>query len=111
MSTGLVSGVTGLRAVGLALLVALAGCADREPLPETPQQGVLAFDARVVRVSLEGGFYGLISDGDVRFEPLNLAPSYQRDGLRLRVRAEPADVASIRMWGRPIRILDVQVLQ
>ena len=111
MNAVLVSAVTRSWLVGLALLVALAGCADREPLPATPPQGVLAFDARVVHVSLEGGFYGLISAEDVRFEPLNLAPSYQHDGLRLRVRAEPADVASIRMWGRPIRILDVQVLR
>ena len=89
------------------LSAGLAGCASTPaPEPTTP----LVFEARVVHVPLEGGFYGLITTDEVRYEPRDLAPHLQRDGLRLQVQAEPADVASIRMWGRPIRILQAEPL-
>lgn len=93
------------------LAIGVSGCAATSP---APQQGAasapLQFDARVVHVPLEGGFYGLATDDGRHYEPLNLAPRFEREGLRLRLRAEPADVASIRMWGRPVRILDAEIL-
>lgn len=95
------------RAAALCLLLlTYAACTSSKPPPEperTPES--LALDARVVYVPLEGGFYGLVAADGARYEPHGLTPELQRDGLHLRLRVEPLDRTSIRMWGRPVRIL------
>lgn len=103
------------RAGGLLAGVWLSGCVATQPVPqgrpgdEVPSH-VVEFDARVVYVTLEGGFYGLVADNGVRYEPLALAPRFRRHGMRLRVRARPVDVASIRMWGKPVHIVNAEPL-
>lgn len=96
------TGVLGL------LLASLAGCAGPEAMPTPgPADDVLRFDARVVHVPLEGGFYGLVGDDGRHYEPVGLAARFRRDGMRLHVQAQRLERASIRMWGQPVRILDV----
>ncbi len=110
-------GAAGLQAPGpwwpvlilaLALLAACGVQAGREGAGEA---GMPDFEARVVRVPLEGGFWGLVADDGRRFDPGALPRELQQEGLRVRVRAEPlGGVAGIRMWGTPVRVLEISPL-
>lgn len=101
----------GRSASALLLAMCVGGCAHPGgPQPPLAGRAPIHFDALVVHVPLEGGFYGLLTSDERRYEPLNLAPQFQKDGLRLRLRAELADVASVRMWGQPVRILHAERL-
>ena len=60
-------------------------------------------------IDLEGGFYGIITDDGERHEPVNLHVDYQVDGLRISYKYTTLhDVASFRMWGTPIEILEIR---
>lgn len=67
------------------------------------------FAATVVYVPLEGGFYGLRTDGGRQYEPRNLPAAMRKDGLRVRVRGIlVTGVASFRQWGVPLDILHIE---
>ncbi|NIQ97372.1 MAG: hypothetical protein GWO11_02490, partial [Desulfuromonadales bacterium] len=57
---------------------------------------------------LEGGFFGLIADGGEKFLPLNLPEDFKKKGLKVRIRGEVKKVMSISMWGKPLKILDIE---
>jgi hypothetical protein len=59
-------------------------------------------------ISLEGGFFGIISDDGNRYDPVNLPPRFESDGLRVLFVGEILDLFSIHMWGRIIRIIQIQ---
>ena len=60
-------------------------------------------------VDLEGGFYGIITDTGEHHNPINLHVDYQVDSLRINYKYKTLqNVASIRMWGTPIEILEIQ---
>lgn len=63
----------------------------------------------VTFVDLEGGFYGIIGDDGERYLPLNLAPDYEVDGLRIAFDYEPVkDTSTIQMWGIPVNITFIE---
>lgn len=66
------------------------------------------FAGTVVHLDLEGGFWGIVTTDGRRFEPLDLPEGLQRQGLRVRVTAQPVPrVAGSHMWGTVIRVLDI----
>ncbi|MFC2134493.1 hypothetical protein ACFLTH_07730 [Bacteroidota bacterium] len=63
----------------------------------------------VLFVDLEGGFYGIIDDNDVRLDPVNLPEGYQVDGLRVHLEFVILDEQeSVHQWGTLIEIIDVE---
>lgn len=86
----------------LLLLTGLA-CHNAPDLTEPPAPE-LRLEATVTYVPLEGGFYGLVTDDGARYLPLNLDDAFRRDGLRVRAEGTVADVATIQMWGTPVRL-------
>ena len=59
----------------------------------------------VTHEDLEGGFYGIVADDGTKYEPLDLDPKYQLDGLRVAFETTPAgDTVSTRMWGTPVHL-------
>jgi hypothetical protein len=69
----------------------------------------ISFEGTVKHIPLEGGFYGIVSSQGNKFDPVNLAPPYQLDELRVRVRAMPQpEKVSFHMWGKIIKIVDIQ---
>lgn len=77
--------------------------------PEGPDPATIVSDVGTIRYQdLEGGFYGLETDDGDRYNPLNLDARFRQDGLRVRFRAVKQDeVATIQMWGTPVRILEM----
>lgn len=57
----------------------------------------------------EGGFWGIVTDDQQYLRPTNDLPAeFQRDGCRITARAEPSNEISFHMWGRNVRVRDVQ---
>jgi inhibitor of cysteine peptidase len=61
---------------------------------------------------LEGGFYGILGDDGQKYDPLNLDPKYQEDGLRVAFHAmEAGGVGTTHLWGTPVTLDFVNEIQ
>lgn len=73
-----------------------------------PAQNRLAFNGKVERVELEGGFWGIITDDGRRLDPGKLPAAVQVDGLQVQGEAKLlTDVMTVRMWGTPVELLEI----
>ena len=62
-------------------------------------------------ISLEGGFYGIITDDNKSLDPLNLSKEFQTDGKRIYFKyIEKKEMASFHMWGTIVEIIEVREL-
>lgn len=60
---------------------------------------------------LEGGFWGIVGDDGQNYDPQNLAPEFQKEGLRVSFEAAPAtNQMSIHMWGMIVEIKSIKKL-
>jgi len=76
-----------------------AGCGSRTEISGT---GTVRF------ITLEGGFYGIVADDGLHYDPINLGRELHEDGIRIRFKAEKRkDLASVHMWGDIIEIVEV----
>ncbi len=94
----------------VALLGLSASCAQYPSAAGSSVPDQVRFDGRVVRVELEGGFWGLIADDGSRYDPRSLPARFQEHGMRVRVAVQPLDLASVHMWGTPVRIVTIEAL-
>lgn len=104
---GLGTSLCGIGSALRAVLVAaalLAACAG----PVGAGEAALEFRAEVVRVELEGGFWGLVAEDGRKYDPGRLAPEYRQAGLKVTVRAERAQRVSFRQWGAPVEIVRIE---
>lgn len=63
-------------------------------------------------ISLEGGFYGIVTDDYKNLDPLNLPREFQRDGLKIFFKyVEKKNMASTHMWGMIIEIIEIKELK
>lgn len=70
----------------------------------------ITFVAEVTWISLEGGFYGFVTENGSKFLPLNLHEEFRKDGLKVKIRGKiRKDVATIYMWGTPLEILEIEL--
>ena len=87
--------------------------ADTERTQSNPPDAVegdslLTISGTIQRVELEGGFYLIRSDDGASYDPMNLAEPFQRDGLKVRVRAKlRPDMGGIHMAGPIVEIVEI----
>lgn len=98
-----------LRVTVSILLSTLCSCLDQndnDPLSFSKHVSTTG----VVRYQdLEGGFYAIIGDDGVNYDPINLDRSFHQDGRRVRFSGNTdVEIASIHMWGRIIYLTDIQ---
>jgi inhibitor of cysteine peptidase len=63
-------------------------------------------------ISLEGGFYGIITDKNEHLDPINLSKEFQVDGKRVTFRyIIRTDLASFHMWGAIIEIIEIKEMK
>ncbi|MCH7505214.1 hypothetical protein IID04_06245 [PVC group bacterium] len=74
-------------------------------------QSMIAGVGEVRYMEFEGGFYGIVSDQGDKYYPLNLEEEYKKDGLRVSFEAVPADVMTIQMWGIPVEIKIIKLIE
>ena len=101
-----------------SLLILFAGCGgpsdehlivSSADFEDEQQEALLVVEVRWI--SLEGGFYGLVAEDGARYLPVNLPEEYKKDGLKIKVRGKvKTDVATIYMWGTPLEITEIEVL-
>ena len=65
----------------------------------------------VVFNEFEGGFFGIVTEGGDRYDPLNLGDEFKTHGLRIRFEAKLLrDRMSIHMWGKLVEILEAEAI-
>ncbi|MFW9819959.1 MAG: hypothetical protein ACFFE5_10145 [Candidatus Thorarchaeota archaeon] len=58
----------------------------------------------------EGGFYGIISDDGIHYEPINLPDEFKIDALRvLFIFKIPNDSTSYHLWLKIVEIFDIMI--
>jgi len=58
--------------------------------------------------TLEGGFYGIIGDDGIKYQPLNLPRKFRQEGTFIKFDATPNDnIASSLMWGSIVELSNV----
>jgi hypothetical protein len=88
--------------VAIMLLMGVAACANGAaghdeagwvtPSPAAEEAGTEVRITGVVKhLELEGGFYAIRGDDGVTYDPTNLPPAFQRDGLRVEAEARRRD--------------------
>ncbi len=98
---------------GLILILLLLGCTAPVSEGTTPaadkQQPTLNFDARVIYVALEGGFFGLQDEQGRHYLPDSIPPELRHNGQAVTVKAHPAPPSvGFRMWGQKIIIEEIE---
>jgi hypothetical protein len=91
-------------ALALVLVMLLQSCT-------TENEDAIKTTGTVVFLSFEGGFYGIVGDDGKHYDPTNLAPEFQKDGLRVRFEAKTMEgMASYHQWGTLVELIIIQKL-
>lgn len=93
----------------LAILLAGVFATVISTVPSSSRD-VISAEGKVRYISIDGGFYGIITSDGKKYFPLNLPPAYKVDGLKVRFKAKPKNVATAYGWGKPIKILEIEVV-
>jgi len=99
--------IIGLIIIGGAAIVVLGLLLPVRTDTIVPEETV-TFVGIATYVDLEGGFWGFVADDGTRYLPVNLPrDAALHEGQRVVVTAVLADVATIQMWGTPIRVISL----
>ncbi len=76
------------------------------------EENLVKTTGRIVYISLEGGFYGILGDDGVKYDPVNLSSDFQQDSLGVRFEGKIlTDQTSIHMWGKLLQLSRIDRLQ
>lgn len=84
------------------LFLFLVGCED--DLQTVSNAGTIRY------LSLEGGFYGIITDTNENYLPENLSSTFKTDSLRIMFEGYVTDKPTTVQWGRTIFITKIKRL-
>ncbi|WDE05681.1 hypothetical protein SG34_001690 [Thalassomonas viridans] len=77
---------------------------ERRPVQEW-QHGTVKY------LTMEGGFYGIVTDEGKKLLPMGLAAEYRQHGAKVRVKGELIkDMMTIQQWGTPFKITEIELL-
>ena len=72
---------------------------------------IISATGTIKYIPLEGGFYGIETEKGEKYLPLNLPAEFKKDGLKVWFKAKPRRGATIQMWGKPVEILEIKVIE
>ena len=88
--------------VAILICVGLSGCNEDVSVQD---KGIIKY------IDLEGGFYGIITDKQELYDPINLPESFKQDNLRIEFKAiYVKNQCSFHMWSTLIYILEIEQL-
>ena len=65
---------------------------------------------QIKHITIEGGFYGIVGDDGQKYDPVNLATEFKKDGLRVRFAVkEKKGAMGFHMWGKIVEIVSIEV--
>lgn len=85
------------------LFLFFVGCED--------DQQIVSDEGTIRYLSLEGGFYGIITNNNDYYLPENLDSTFQKDSLRIMFEGFVTDKPTFIQWGRTIFITKIKRLQ
>lgn len=72
---------------------------------------VISSKGTIKFVKLEGGFFGILTDDGIKYKPVNLPESFQKDGHRVKFKGKlNTELMGIHMWGKLIDIKEINAL-
>jgi hypothetical protein len=77
---------------------------------DNSNQEIVYDTGEIIYLSFEGGFFGIVTDEGIHYDPINLPSEFEIDGLRIRFIGEKLDLYSFHMWGIIIRIIFIEKL-
>lgn len=90
------------------IILLLSGCSSVSRESES-NGSVKEFSGVVKYVELEGGFWGIITTENVKYEPVNLEHKYRKEDLEVSGELKIVEnTATIRMWGKPVEIIEIR---
>jgi hypothetical protein len=82
---------------------------DRVSTQSSVQASTVTVSGTVVFRDKDGGFFGILTDNGGQYEPSNLGPQYETDGLHVTITGKLATSRlGAHSWGNPIEIDRVQ---
>lgn len=100
-----------MKKLHLLIILLMPLCAFGNCIFSSDDDNIIDDTGTVKFIQLEGGFYGIVADNGKNYLPINLAPEFKVDRLRVRFKAKIRDdLASIYMWGTIIEILRIEEL-
>lgn len=98
------------RIVILILFFCIQGCSSHKNV-QKPEVNNRFISGTINYIDLEGGFYGIITDEGIKYNPVNLPEEFKSDRLQVRFTGTPDPKAvSVHMWGVVFRIWDMEVI-
>ncbi len=62
-------------------------------------------------IEIEGGFFGFVTEAGEKYLPLNMPKEYLKNGSKLKIYGHhDKDIMTIQMWGKPFKVLDVELI-
>ena len=76
-----------------------------------PRDDIVSGNGTITFVPQSGGFYGIISDGGIQYDPLNLGTSLDQSNLRVNFEGKiRTDVANAHQWGTMLELTKINPL-
>jgi hypothetical protein len=76
-----------------------------------PRQDLVSGNGTITHVNLEGGFYGIIADGGIQYEPANLDASFAQDNMRVSFQGKiRTDIVNVHQWGSMLELTKLEKL-
>lgn len=74
-----------------------------------PSEDLITGTGTVTFVNLEGGFYGIVGDSGIRYDPTFLDRDFEQDKLRVKFEGrERADLVNIHQWGTILELTRIE---
>jgi hypothetical protein len=99
--------------LGTLMIVGASACGTSAgPNGKTIGPNVVQVTGTVRHYALEGGFWAIRGDDSTTYDPLGgLSPSFQQEGLRVRLKANlRTDMASTHMVGPIVEIVSIEAI-
>jgi len=71
----------------------------------------LTLKGTVQHISLEGGFYGIVTSDGKKILPINLDKSLQQHGAIIEFSGNYKNVMTIQQWGKPFVITEFKLIK
>jgi hypothetical protein len=101
---------TTIRTIILCGVLAILGCGAG--VGPNMKSGLIDITATVAYKDFEGGFYAIDGDDGVKYNPLNLADEFRKNGLRIQLTAVlRPEMMSMYNYGNIIEIREIALVE